>query len=120
MTKRTHEEWFALIKEFKESNETKKQFAARKGLKASTLSWGLSAHRQGPPNRAAKPNPVVPRRRQRKADAIRFVPVSLPRTEKVGAHSGVEIVLPDLTIRFPSGVEAEYLGAVLLELRALC
>ncbi len=111
MTRRSREEWKKLIAELEQSGESATDFALRQGIKPRTLLWWITAMKRLSKQQSSK-------RRAPKNHQIDFVPIAIRQPEIV--TGAVEVSLADLVVRFPQGTAAEYVGAVVLELKALC
>lgn len=105
MTK-TEAKWRSLLREQAKSGLTVKEFAARRGLVANTLSWWRCRLR----------------RLAAEAGAAVLVPVEVVDREAVETHvGGFEIQLGDGTVlRVPRGFDATELTRLLRTLRQTC
>lgn len=86
-------------------------FAARKGVKSETLGWWAWNLGQASSGRDSRESNV------------RMLPVTVrgsPTPEVRPTVEFLELTLADVVVRFPAGTDAEYVGAVLLEVRATC
>ena len=112
MSKRSRDEWKQIIARFEQSGETRSAFAIRHGIKPSLLSWWVSALKRA--DAASLP------KRKRRAPAVELLPVAITGGESRPAAIGLEVAFNEVVVRFPAGTAAEYVGAVVLEIKALC
>ena len=92
-TRRSAERWLELVSEFKGSGQTQKEFARRHGVNAGSLWYWL--------------------RRKGCDGAVRFAEVKVGGVGEAEVGGVVEAVLAGgVILRFPPGVEARYVGAV--------
>ena len=104
-TRRSRAEWLEIIAAFRESGETAARFAARRGLKVSTLQWWT----------------------WRLAAEVRLVPVDVRRADVVAVAAPesasrdiVELVIGDAHLRFVAGTDARYVAQLVAALRDRC
>lgn len=107
--RRKREDWQKLVDELRRSGQSQQEFAEAREIKPGTLSWW--SWRLG-----AKTGKAAPARKRQGA-AVQFIPVNLPSTAPAAS---IEIAVADFNVRFPANASAEYIGAVMLELEALC
>ena len=123
MARATRDEWKRRVARWRDSGLTAKEFAAREGLKAATLSfwrWKLGAS----PGRASGGAKRATRRRKRKRQAgsalrgskASFVGFELLASSTPGSE--LEVVLDaGLRIRVPSGFDEPTLQRLVCALR---
>ena len=107
--------WSALIEERAASGQSLREFAAERGVVASTLAWWSSEIRRREARRAGKP---TPRRPAKKAEAIPLVPVTLAESN---GPSVFEVALPGgAAVRVPTGFDADSLRRLVAVLEETC
>jgi hypothetical protein len=105
-SKRTSAEWAKLVREWKVSGLTAREFSKRKGLNPQTLSWWK--WRLGAEVSSRKP--AVPKPPKRAA----LVPVQVVAVDsRVSAETPVEVVLGEVVVRVRRGFDAGTLARVL-------
>lgn len=90
--------------EFHASGEDKTTFAARYGIRPKTLAWWVWSIGRTEGNETTT--------------EIELVPVELP--EATPGPTAIELEYEGLKVRLPAGTSAEFVGAVLLDLRSTC
>jgi hypothetical protein len=108
MRRRSRAEWAEIVAEYRGSGESVEKFAAKRGLRVSSLKWWCWRVRG-----ASTP------RRSEARDEVRLVPV-----EVVGlaarACGPVMLAIADVEMRVDVGTDVAYVGALVRELRARC
>lgn len=108
MARKSREEWRTLVAEFESSGETPAAFGERHGVRPSTLAWWRSEFKRATSDEGERPaEPPAVETVPRRSSSSKSVP------------SGVEVQFGDIIVRFPPGVSAEFIGAVVLELKVL-
>jgi hypothetical protein len=106
-SRHTRQEWVEILSEFERSGQSAEDFAAEKHVQSRTLLWWKTAIKRSSPRKQAKQPP------------IKMLPVAVKSSATPGP-SLIEIVLGETVLRFPNGTDAEYVGALLLELKTSC
>ena len=103
-----------MVEELDASGRSQSDFAIERGIKVQTLRAWIYRLRD---EELGKRDP---KQTGTKADeAVRMLPVTV-RSSPRGTPEQMEITLANATVRFPVGTDAEYVGALLLELEASC
>jgi transposase-like protein len=111
MKKRSREEWARIVAEFNGSGQRKSEFARARGLHPGTLSWWITAFKVGR---------VRGKRQAGEVGPLRLLDVAVRAREPVSSAGSVEVTLNGITVRFPMGADASYVGAVISEVKAAC
>jgi transposase-like protein len=90
------EEWRVLVAEWKQSGDTAKVFARRKGVHSNTLKWW-----------SCKLGREKPTRREKASESVRLVRVET----SASPASVVDVRIGEVYLRF-EGADPGYLGAV--------
>jgi hypothetical protein len=106
-TRRSREEWSALLDELAASGEPLESFCRQRSIRRSTLywwKWKLGSSRRTSAPRAA----------------IRLLPVAV--SSNVGAAPSVAVVIgvADLQVRVEVGTDVDYIRALVDALRSRC
>ena len=109
MKKRSREEWSRIVAELNRSGQRKSEFARARGLHPGTLSWWITAFKVGR---------VRGKRRAVEVEPVRLLDVAVRARESAPSAGSVEVTLNGITLRFPMGVDAAYVGAVISEVKA--
>ncbi len=107
-TRRSREQWAAVVDEFEGSGEPIESFCRRRGLRRSTLYWWkwklASSPRKSPPD-----------------TAIRLLPVTVsPGAGALAAARGVMLEVGDVRVHVEVGTDVAYVGALVDRLRLRC
>ncbi len=107
--------WSALIEERAASGKSLRDFAAEKGVVASTLAWWGSEMKRREARRAGRP---VPRRSKRKPKPIPLIPVTVAESS---VNSVFEVALPGgAAVRVPGNFDADSLRRLVAVLEEAC
>src|SRR3990167_232759 len=110
--RRDRKEWLELLEACHRSGKSVAEVARGAGGGARTPSWGRWKTRGDGARgrRRARPRPEA---------AVRMLPVAIASVASATEEGRVEVRLGDASLRFPTGTAAEYVGALLLELKVL-
>jgi transposase len=104
MERTSREAWAKRVERWRDSGLTAKEYAAKVGVKAHSLSWWKWRLSSGATWRKRSP-----RTRRVTADPLTFVEMTSPLV-----HESLEVVLPSsIRIRVPSTFDAPALGRLL-------
>jgi hypothetical protein len=107
--------WSHLIEERAGSGQSLRDFAAEKGVVASTLAWWGSEIKRREARRAGR---LVPRRPEKKPKPIPLVPVTIADDN---ADSVFEVALPSgAAVRVPGNFDADSLRRLVAVLEEAC
>jgi hypothetical protein len=107
--------WSALIEERGASGQSLREFAAEKGVVASTLAWWASEIKRREARRDGRP---VPQRPEKRVKPIPLVPVTLADDN---AKSVFEVALPGgAAVRVPSNFDADSFRRLVAVLEESC
>ncbi len=107
--------WSALIEERAVSGLSQRNFAAEKGVVASTLAWWGSEIKR---REARRTGQTLPRRPEKKVTPIPLVPVTVA-DDKV--NSGFEVALPGgAAVRVPIDFDSDSLRRLITVLEEAC
>ena len=107
--------WAALIEERAVSGQTLREFAAEKGVVASTLAWWGSEIKRREARRDGRP---LPRRPKKKVAPIPLVPVTIADDK---ANSVFEVALPGgAAVRVPADFDTDSLRRLVEVLEETC
>jgi hypothetical protein len=113
-SRKTREQWAALVAEYEQSGLSNDEFAKQRGLKARTFAWWRSALKRDEPRVTGR------RRRQQPVEEVRALPVTLIDDQGRSGGEAIEVAFGDVRLCVPAGTDAVYLGQIVLELRSLC
>jgi hypothetical protein len=112
-TRRSGEQWRALVAAFEQSNQSVERFCAKQDIRPGTFRWWrwrLRSGGDGAVSTAARGN-----------DEVRLVPVSVVGLAAGSVRSAaVEITFADVCVRVEPGTDATYVAALVAELRSKC
>ena len=107
-TRRSREQWTAVLEEFEGSGEPVESFCRRRGLRRSTLYWWKWKLGSDP-------------RRSRPSAAIRLLPVAVsPGAGAPGIVRRVLIEVADVRLHVEVGTDVAYLSALVATFRQRC
>jgi hypothetical protein len=112
-SRKTREQWAALVAEFEQSGLSNDDFAKRHGVKARTFAWWRSALKREAPRSSR-------RRSKAPVEEVRALPVTLIDEQGRSVGEAIEVAFGDMRLCVPAGTDAVYLGQIVLELRSLC
>jgi transposase-like protein len=106
-TRRSREQWSAVIEELGTSGESVEGFCRRRGIRARTLSWWKWKLASAP-------------RRSSPAAAIRLLRVAVSPEASRAVACGVAIEVADVRVHVEVGTDVAYVGALVESLRRRC
>jgi hypothetical protein len=106
-TRRSREEWSALLEELAGSGETSESFCRRHSIRLQTLYWW-------------KWKLGSSRRRSTRRAAIRLLPVAVSSSVSPTPSAAVVIAVADLQVRVEIGTDVDYIRALIDALRSRC
>ena len=102
--RRSEEQWREIVARWRTSGESAREFAAREGLVAGTLSWWGNRLKADAPRRA----------REAKAESQAFAPLRVTSSSSSSGGGRIEVVTPSgLVVRVTGVVSEVELAAVL-------
>ncbi len=108
-TRRSREQWAAVIEELAASGESAEAFCRSRGLRRSTLSWWKWTLARASDNRSST------------ASAIRLLPVAVSSEGPGPTRSrGITIELADVRVHLEVGTDVAYVAALVESLRRRC
>jgi hypothetical protein len=113
-TRRSSEQWTAIVATFERSNQTVERFCATRGIRPGTFRWWRWRLRSSSGSReasfAASGN-----------DEVRLVPIDVVGvTARVSSPVRIEIAFDDMAVRVEPGADAAYVASLVAELRSRC
>lgn len=105
-TRRSREQWAAILEELAASGESAEGFCRRRGIRRETLSWwkwNLARTSRSSPSRG-----------------IRLLPVAVSSEAPAPRSRGILIELADVSVHVEVGTDVAYVAALVESLRRRC
>lgn len=113
-TRRSSEQWTAIVAGFARSNQSVERYCAKRGLRPATFRWWRWRLRDSSSSPAESVGPS-------RSDEVRLVPVDVVGlAAHVSGGTHVEIRFADMVVRVEDGVDAAYVASLVAELRSRC
>jgi hypothetical protein len=104
-TRKSQEEWSAIIEAHEESGESHKAFCAGRGLSVGTFrGWLYRLRRTG----------------RGPSTSVALLPVQVRMPAQPPAPSGIVVAVADIEVRVAVGADVGYVAGLVAELRSRC